>query len=125
MISTRYGKANNKYMQEYDPSLPSKHIIYLDANNLYGWAMSRKLPTHGFKWMEQDELDHWENMPCILEVDLEYPHSLHDLHNDYPLAPERLKINGVVKLIPNLHDKKKYVVHYEALKLYVKIKDMG
>ena len=118
IISTRYGRANNKYMQEYDPSLPTKYIIYLDANNLYGWAMSRKLPTHGFKWMEQDELDHWENMPCILlEVDLEYPHDLHDLHNDYPLA--RLEVNGVTKLIPNLSDKKKYVVHYEALKLYV------
>ena len=120
MISTRYGKANNKYMEEYDPSLPSKHIIYLDANNLYGWAMSRKLPTHGFRWMSEKSLDNWENMPCILEVDLEYPHDLHDLHNDYPLAPERLEINGVCKLIPNLSDKKKYVVHYEALKLYVK-----
>ena len=119
MISTRYGKANNKYMQEYDPSLPSKHIIYLDANNLYGWAMSRKLPTHGFKWMSKDSLAHWENMSCILEVDLEYPHDLHDLHNDYPLAPERLEVNGVTKLIPNFYDKKKYVMHYEALKLYV------
>ena len=56
--------------------------------------------------------------PCILEVDTEYPHDLHDLHNDYPLAPERLEVNGVRKLIPNLSDKKKYVVHYEALKLY-------
>ena len=120
MISTRYGKANNKYMQEYDSSLPSKHIIYLDANNLYGWAMSRKLPTHGFKWMKQEQLAYWENMPCILEVDLEYSHCLHDLHNDYPLAPEHIEMNGVEKLIPNLNNKKKYVVHYEALKLYVK-----
>ena len=118
MISTRYGKANNKYMQEYDPLLISKYIIYLDANNLYGWAMSRKLPTHGFKWMKQDDLDHWENMPCILEVNLEYPHCLHDLHNDYPLAPERLEMNGVTKLIPNFNNKERYVVHYEALKLY-------
>ena len=120
MISTRYGKASNKYMQEYDPLLISKYIIYLDANNLYGWAMSRKLPTHGFKWMKQDDLDHWENMPCILEVNLEYPHCLHDLHNDYPLAPERLEMNGVTKLIPNFNNKERYVVHYEALKLYVK-----
>ena len=120
MISTRYGEANNKYMKDYNPSLPSKHIIYLDANNLYGWAMSKKLPTHGFKWMEQTQLINWENIPCILEVDLEYPHNLHDLHNDYPLAPEHVEMNGVEKLIPNLNDKKKYVVHYEALKLYVK-----
>ena len=120
MISTRYGKANNKYMQEYDPSSPSKHIIYLDANNLYGWAMSKKLPTHGFRWMKRERLADWEDTPCILEVDLEYPHDLHDLHNDYPLAPEHIEMNGVEKLIPNLNNKKKYVVHYEALKLYVK-----
>ena len=120
MISTRYGKANNEYIEEYDSSLPSKYIIYLDANNLYGWAMSRKLPTHGFEWMDQAELPHWEDIPCILEVDLEYPHCLHDLHNNYPLAPEQLEMNGVTKLIPNLNNKKKYVVHYEALRLYVK-----
>ena len=118
MISTRYGKANNKYMQEYDPSLPTKYIIYLDANNLYGWAMSKKLPTHGFKWMGRGELRDWKDKPCILEVDLEYQHELHDLHNDYPLAPEEVVVNKVKKLIPNLYDKKKYVVHYEALKLY-------
>ena len=82
--------------------------------------MSKKLPTHDFKWMNQVQLENWESFPCILEVDLEYPHELHDLHNDYPLAPDHLLMNGVEKLIPNLHDKKKYVVHYEALKLYVK-----
>ena len=120
MISTRQGIANNKYMEEYDPSLPSKHIIYLDVNNLYGWAMSKKLPTHGFRWMKQTQLENWENTPCILEVDLEYQHDLHDLHNDYPLAPEHLEMNGVEKLIPNLYNKEKYVLHYEALKSYVK-----
>ena len=146
MISTRYGKANIKYMKGLDgeeeimgeyveeymkevkeefgggrnPSLPSKYIQYLDANNLYGWAMSKPLPTHGFKWMPPSQLDNWERFPCILEVDLEYPHDLHDLHNDYPLAPEQLEMNGVTKLIPNLYNKKKYVVHHETLKLYVK-----
>ena len=120
MISTRYGKANNKYMKDHDPSSPSKHIVYLDANNLYGWAMSTKLPTHGFKWMTKAQLKDWERLPCILEVDLEYPHDRHEYHNDYPLAPEHLEINGNEKLIPNLHDKKKYVVHYETLKLYEK-----
>ena len=89
MISNRYGKANNKYMGDrFDDSKPSKYISYLDANNLYGWAMSNPLPTHGFKWMELSELENWENHSCILEVDLEYPKSLHDLHSDYPLAPE-------------------------------------
>ena len=90
MISTRYGVANNKYMQEYDPKLLSKYITYLDANNLYGWAMSNPLPTHGFKWMCQSKLENWGRHPCILEVDLEYPHDLWDLHSDYPLAPDHL-----------------------------------
>ena len=89
-ITTRYGKANNKYMgKDFNKNEPSKYIQYLDANNLYGAAMSMKLPTHGFKWMTNKELSIWEKIPCILEVDLEYPKELHDLHNDYPLAPER------------------------------------
>ena len=118
MISTRYGKANNKYMEEYDSSSPSKYIAYLDANNLYGWAMSKKLPTHGFKWMTPTQLANWRYHTCILEVDLEYPHDLHDLHNDYPLAPDHVTINGVEKLIPNFNNKERYVVHYETLRLY-------
>ena len=119
MISNRYGKANNKYMNEkHDPSKPSKYIVYLDANNLYGWAMSQKLPHANFKWMSKQELDEWRYIACILEVEIEYPEELHDLHNDYPLAPERLMMNGVEKLIPNLNDKERYVVHHETLKLY-------
>ena len=122
MISDRYGKANNKYMGEkYDPMSPSKYLAYLDANNLYGWAMMKPLPVGDFKWMEEKELENWEDIPCILEVDLEYPRDLHDLHNDYPLAPERLKIGGVEKLIPNLWDKESYVVHHKNLKLYLEL----
>ena len=105
MISKRYGQANNKYMKEYNPNLPTKYIIYLDANNLYGWAMIKALPTHGFRWMTDKELTDWENHPCILGVDLEYPENLHDLHNDYPLAPERIEVSKVEKLIPNLNHK--------------------
>ena len=111
MISKRYGKANNKYMKKYDPNLPTKYITYLDANNLYGWAMCKSLPTNGFRWMNASELTDWENHPCILEVDFEYPENLHDLHNDYPLAPESIKVDKVEKLIPNLNHKTKYVVH--------------
>ena len=122
MISNRYGKANNKYMGEsFNEKDPSKYIMYLDTNNLYGWAMSKPLPTHGFKWMKVDELESWELYPCILEVDLEYPKNLHDLHNDYPLAPEQIMVNKVSKLIPNLGDKKKYVLHFENLKQYLKL----
>ena len=118
-VVTRYGKSNNKYMGDsYDPSKPTKYITYLDANNLYGWAMSKPLPTHGFKWMEPNELENWRNYLCVLEVELEYSKSLHDLHNDYPLAPEQIKINNIKKLIPNLGDKEKYVLHYENLKQY-------
>ena len=126
MISNRYGDANNKYMgKSFNKNKPSKYIQYLDANNLYGTAMSMKLPTHGFKWMskgemetlmEQQNLSTWDKTPCILEVDLEYPKKLHDSHNDYPLCPERVMCkNNVEKLIPNLRDKKKYVLHYKNL----------
>ena len=131
MVSNRYGKANNKYMKDYDKKKPSKYLTYLDANNLYGWAMSQKLPVHSFKWMTNKEIENlfnnqivqvWEKMPCILEVDLEYPEELHDLHNDYPLAPERIECkNGVKKLIPNLWDKNNYVVHYKTLMQYLSL----
>ena len=122
MISNRHAKANNKYMGEsFIDTMISIYIMYLDANNLYGWAMSKPLPTHGFEWMKVNELEIWEKLPCILEVDLEYPKNLHDLHNDYPLAPEQIVVNKVSKLIPNLGDKKKYVLHYENLKQYLKL----
>ena len=122
MISTRYGKANNPYMGDsYDPNQPTKYISYLDANNLYGWAMCKPLPTHGLEWMVQDELNNWKNHSCILEVDLEYPKELHDLHNDYPLAPELMEVNKIEKLIPDLNNKTNYIIHHEPLKLYEKL----
>ena len=117
MISKRHGKANNKYMgEEYDPSQPSKYITYLDANNLYGWAMSKPLPISNFKWMKN--LNNWRNRPCILEVDSEYPEELHDLHNEYPLAPESLNVGNVDKLIPNLMNKERYIIHGDNLLFY-------
>ena len=149
-IANRYGKANNKYMKEYDEKAPSKYIMYLDANNLYGWAMSQYLPTGGFKWMTDKQINNINlakynedsNKGSILEVDLEYPKELHDLHNDYPLAAERVCVNkdmlseyckkiatkynistGLVhKLIPTLSNKEKYVLHYRNLQLYI---DLG
>ena len=136
IISNRYGKANNKYMKDYNKKEPSKYLTYLDANNLYGWAMSLKLPIHSFKNMTNKELENifnnqivqvWERTPCILEVDLEYPEELHDLHNDYPLCPERVECDRrVKKLIPNLRHKNNYVIHYrnlmQCLKLGMKLK---
>ena len=136
IISNRYGEANNKYMKCFNKNKPSKYLMYLDVNNLYGCAMSEKLPTCGFEWLTDKEINNlynnqivqvWEKTPCILEVDLEYPEKLHDLHNDYPLCPERVKCdNGVEKLIPNLRNKTKYVIHYknlmQCLKLGMKLK---
>ena len=136
IISNRYGKANNKYMKDYNKKEASKYLMYVDANNLYGAAMSEKLPVHSFKWMSNQEIENifnnrivqvWEKTPCILEVDLEYPEELHDLHNDYPLCPERVECDrGVKKLIPNLRHKNNYVIHYknliQCLRLGMKLK---
>ena len=149
-IANRYGEANNKYMKEYNEKAPSKYIMYLDANNLYGWAMSQYLPTGGFRWMTQKQIDKIDlakykednNKGFIAEVDFEYPEELHDLHNDYPLAPEKINVDkynlseyckrisekygistGLVsKLIPTLGKKEKYVLHYRNLQLYI---DLG
>jgi len=127
MISTRYSKANNKYMKNFDPTEESKFIQYLDANNLYGWVMSQPLPLNNFKWMTENDQSNCLQISdqvgkgCILEVDLEYPKELHNLHNDLPLAPERVVVNKVEKLIPTLSDKKNYVLHESNLKQYLEM----
>ena len=146
-IAKRHSKANNKYMKDYDETKKSKSIIYLDANNLYGWAMSQYLPTGDFKWkygVELNELDDFKengNLGSIWKVDIEYPEELHDSHNDYPLAPEKMMVKNkflsdyskkiknkfnitsgnVMKLIPNLRKKEGYVVHYRNLQQYIKL----
>lgn len=150
MISKRYSRANNPRLgAQYDPTNPEKHIMYLDANNLYGWAMSQYLPTDGFRWLEDTEIADiaWITLKkrsptgYFIECDLEYPSSLHDAHNDYPLAPERVRIvekmlsdkqrdihthynfnrsASYTKLVPNLFSKEKYCLHYRNLKFYLK-----
>ena len=123
----RYAKANNKFMKDFDPAEKSSFIVYLDANNLYGWAMSKPLPVGGFEWMAEKELKNWERfvdeegIGCILEVDLEYPVELHDFHNDFPLAPERLTLGKVEKLTQNLRDKEKMVLHGKNLALFLSL----
>ena len=127
-ISKRYAEENNKYMKDYNPDKPSIYIQYLDANNLYGWAMSQKLPTHGFKWMndctKSNVLELLEKrdtkISYIFEVDLEYPKELWKSHNDYPLAPEKIKVDNVEKLICSFKLKNHYVLHYRNLKQYLK-----
>ena len=101
-IAKRYAKANNKYMNDYDPKKQSTFISYLDMNNLYGWAMSEYLSYEGFKWLKNvDEFDVMsinEKGPIgyLLEVDLKYPDELHELHNDFPLALEKLAVSSDV-----------------------------
>ena len=87
-VFKRYAKANNKFMEHFSPEEKSRFLVYLDANNLYGWAMSQPLPVADFEWMNEKDLENWQDFPCILEVDLIYPDEIHDSHNDFPLAPE-------------------------------------
>ena len=95
--ANRYGKANNKYMKEYDDNASSKYIMYLDASNLHGWAMSQHLPTGNFRWMTDKEISKIDlgkyktdgKKALILEVDLEYPQELNNLHNDYQLHQKK------------------------------------
>ena len=117
----RYAAANNPYMEEYDSNKPTNYLPY----NLYGWAMFQPLPTGEFRWIN---CDNWnpkrlvdmfaaeKNHGYLLEVDVSYPEKLHDLHNDIPFMCSKMKVNGVEKLIPNLYDKKKYIIHTRALK---------
>jgi hypothetical protein len=149
MISQRYAKANNPHVEDYDESQPRNYLIYLNANNLYGWSMSQALPTHEFRWLSRPEIDSFDvhqigentEQGFILSVDMEYPDHLHDAHSDYPLAPESFKIesdmlsryqqklqrdlnlgeNSIKKLVPNLYNKKDYVVHYRNLQLYLSL----
>ena len=123
----RYAKANNKYMKNYNKNIESSYLEYLDANNLYGWAMSQKLTVDGFKQIEEDNLskldekfikNYTENgdKGCILEVDVEYPKNLHKLHSDLSFLPERMKINKCSKLTCTMQNKENYVIHIRALK---------
>ena len=149
MISQKYAKANNPYIEDHDPEKTTSYIMYLDANNLYGWAMSECLPSGNFQWVDDDALKNLDiqqvaadaDRGYILEVDLEYPEDIHDLHSDYPVAPERkavakeelspysqalydeLQVKGkpTEKLIPTLYNKKKYVIHYNNLQLYLRL----
>ena len=101
-IAKRYAKTNNKYLNGYDPKKPSKFISYLDMNNLYSWAMSEYLPYNTFKWLKNidrfNTMSNNDKFPIgyFLEVDLEYPEELHELHNDFPLAPETVAVSNDV-----------------------------
>ena len=150
MISKRHSVANNKHLgpARYDATKPSTYIMYLDANNLYGWAMSQPMPYGFFRWLSEEEIRaiEWTDLDddslvgYFVECDLDYPAELHEEHNDYPLAPERMDIDFTMlsdtaveirrhydmsnnvhatKLVPNLLNKRHYVVHYRLLKFYL------
>ena len=146
-ISQRHAKANNPYVEGYDTNEPSCYITYLDANNLYGAAQSEVLPVGSFKFLSEQEVANFDMMSVdpdssegyIIECDLTYPSHLHDMHSDYPMAPEHLTVTKDMlspyakelcdaqrpwtpteKLIPNLMNKTNYVTHYRNLQFYVK-----
>ena len=153
-INKRYSKANNKYCQDYDKRKTEKYILYPDMNNLYGHAISQYLPYFNFKWIKNIDkikqklinIKSNSSTGYTLEVDLEYPQELHDIHNYYPLAPEKINIpkewlsdyslkignahnitkGTVKKLVPNLMNKNNYVIHYrnlqQCLELGMKLK---
>jgi len=154
-VSKRYAKANNKYIDNFNPNEESKFIFYGDLNNLYGCAMSNYMPISDFKWLEKEEIDELTNIGFenldeesetgyFIECDLFYPSELHNYHNEFPLAPEKYKVNenelsdyqlelidllksaghkrvATEKLMLTFHPKKKYVLHYKNLKLYLKL----
>ena len=145
-ISNIYSKANYKYLNSYDPKQESKHIIYLNANNLYGYALPNFFPISEFKWTDPKELDMNKYISNIskgyaLKVDFKCPKELRELHNDYSLAPDKIEvkremlseyqlkiadlynipIGNIKKLVPNIFDKEKNVLHYENLKLYLRL----
>ena len=112
-------------MENYNKNEESLYIKYLDANNLYGWAMSQKLPVNGFKWVEDisrineefiKNYDENNDKGYILEVDVKYLKKLHDIHSDLPFLPKRMNINKCKKLVCNLRNKNKYVVDIKSLK---------
>ena len=102
-------------MKNYNNNEESSFIQYLDPNNLYGWAMSKKIPVNGFKWADNDKVNeefiknHNKNdkKGYIFEVDVKYPKKLHELHSNLLLLPERMEINKCKKLVCNLYNKKK------------------
>ena len=116
----RYAKANDKYMNDYDKNKESPYLKYQNINNLYGWAMSQKLPVNNFKWVEDISEVHESFIKsyngesdegCFLELNIQYPENVHNLQTDLPFLPERMKIEKVEKLVANLHDKTGYIIY--------------
>ena len=146
MITQRSVEANNEYLEHYDPDAPSTYIRYLDANNLYGWAMSQPLPLRGFAFEDpHDDVERWVAhilesdwmgaSGAFFEVTMDYPEEIHDAHYDFPLAPDNIKVEkkllspfscslldnyvATKKLVPHLGPRVRYVCHAGTLQLYL------
>ena len=148
--SVRYAEANNDLCRDFDETSEVSHMIGLDANNLYGHSLCQYLPTSDFQWLTKGEIErlnvetiaHNNDYGYFLEVDLHYPRELHDIHNDFPLAPEKLDVqkenwsihtqrlaekyemkqqSSGTKLMTTLQDKKNYIVRYLNLQLYMRL----
>jgi hypothetical protein len=143
VLGKRYVKANNKYLQDYDPNKPSNYLLYVDCTNLYGYSMTYPLPTGDFKW--ETNLNYFNEIPsgrgCIIECDLEYTNEAKLKTHVFPVCPEKLiikesqlselqksylitedkKIGKTPKLILNMENKSKYIVYHETLKYYIKL----
>ncbi len=139
---SRYSRANNPACIDYDPEKPNTWLILLDANNLYGGVMREPIPFGGLEWVDDVSLEEILSTTDDAEhgyfvvVDLEYPHELHDSHDDYPMAPEHMKPEFEMlseyqksfgkraapgkKLLQTLYDKTDYVCHYRNLKFYIR-----
>ena len=112
-------------MKDYDKNKELSYIQYWDVNNSYDWARSQKLPVNNFSWVKDTSQFNEDFIKIYneesdegysVEVDVQYPENLHNLHNDLPFLPERMKIEKVEKLVANLHDKTEYVIHKINLK---------
>ena len=123
-----YAEANNKYMKNYDKNKESSFSMYVNANNLYGWAMIKKLPVDGFKWVDdlsmftEDFIKNYEegDVGYLLVVNIEYPKTRRMLHSDLPFLPDRMKINKVKRLNCNVTDKRKLFNSYCCIKTSIK-----
>ena len=121
----RYAKANNKYIKDCDQNKESSNLKCWDVNNLYGWAMSQKVPLNDSNWVEDisgfDEsftkhFNEESDEGYFFQVAIQYLENLHNLHDDLSFLLERRKIENVEKLIANLHDKTEYITDIRNLK---------
>ena len=125
----QYAKANNKYMNYYDKNKELWYLKYWDVNNLYGCAVSKKLPVNKFEWIEDTfhfnedfilNYNEESNEGYFLQVDVQYPEKLHELHNELPFLPERLKIEKAEKLVISLYDETEHVIQIKKFKVCIK-----